>query len=57
MKNQKINCMFQVYFDVWVHQEFSNEVYFKYTLKLFLKRMCISDPEVAIIKQQADFQK
>ena len=27
---------------LWVHPEFSNEVYFKYTLKLFLKCICIS---------------
>ena len=27
---------------LWVHQEFSNEVYFKYTLNLFLKWICIS---------------
>ena len=27
---------------LWVHQEFSNEVYFKYTLNLFLKCICIS---------------
>ena len=27
---------------LWVHREFSNEVYFKYTLNLFLKCICIS---------------
>ena len=27
---------------LWVHQEFSNEVYFKYILNMFLKRICIS---------------
>ena len=27
---------------LWVHQEFSNEVYFKYTLNLFLKYIWIS---------------
>ena len=38
----KSNLNLHVSSILWVHQEFSNEVYFKYTLNLFLKCIYIS---------------
>ena len=38
----KINSNLYVSSILWAYQEFTSDVYFKYTLNLFLKRICIS---------------